>query len=235
MIIEGAISVKSAIENHKRKINKVYIDSKKKTKDFNYIRKLAKTNNIELVEKTSEELSFIATGKTFGGVLADCDKREYDKLTSGDIFYLDGIEDPFNLGYIMRNLYAFNIKNIILPYRDYTNMETQLLKSSAGAFDMMNVCITQDPINDLKKCKENGYTLYALKRGEDASDIFDTTFTDKALFMIGGEKRGIASNIMELADKYLYISYGSSFRNALNACNALAVVVTLLYKQRRND
>ena len=47
MIIEGAISVKSAINNAKRIINVVYINAEKKTKDFNYIRKIAKSNNIE--------------------------------------------------------------------------------------------------------------------------------------------------------------------------------------------
>ena len=68
MIIEGAIACKAAIENRKRKINRVYIDSNKKTKDFNYIRKIVKDNNIELVEKNRDELNTIAIGKTHGGV-----------------------------------------------------------------------------------------------------------------------------------------------------------------------
>ena len=83
------------------------------------------------------------------------------------------------------------------------------------------------------KLKEKGYELCALKRGDDALDIFDYTFKEKSLFMLGGEKRGISSSLMELCDKYLYISYGSDFRNALNACNAAAVVSTLIYKQKR--
>ena len=59
------------------------------------------------------------------------------------------------------------------------------------------------------------------------------TFEDKALFMLGGEKRGISSELLELCDEELYISYGSDFRNALNACAALDVVATLFRKQRR--
>lgn len=233
MKIEGAISVKAAIQNKKRIVTKVYIDSKKKTKDFNYIRKITKSSGIELVETNTEELSKIAVGKTFGGIIAECENRINDELDDGDIFYLDGIEDPFNLGYIIRNLYAFGIKNIILPKRDYSNMESQLLKSSAGAYDATNIKVIEDIENEIKELKNKGYTCYALKRGEDAKDIFDTSFKSKCLFMIGGEKRGIASNIIELADEYLYISYGSDFRNSLNACNAAAVVATLLYKQRR--
>ena len=233
MIIEGAISVKVAISNKKREVNKVYIDKNKKTKDFNYIRKIAKENGVELIEMPKEYLINLAKGKTFGGILADVSLRKYDELTDGDVFYLDGIEDPFNLGYIMRNLYAFGVKNLILSSYDYSNMESQLLKSSAGAYDMLNIKLVDDSYKYLKELKTSGYTLYALKRGEDAKDVFNIKFADKSLFMIGGEKRGIASNIIELADEYLYIPYGSDFRNSLNACNATAVVTTLLFNQRK--
>lgn len=233
MIIEGSIAVKAAISNNKRKVNKVYIDSNKKTKDFNYIRWLTKDRNIELVESSKQDLLNIAKGKTFGGVLAECESRVNDELDDSDIFYLDGIEDPFNIGYIMRNLYAFGINNIILAPRDYSLMEEQLLKSSAGAYDMMNVKVSKEPLSDLKLLKEKGYELCALKRGDDASDIFEYHFKSKSLFMLGGEKRGISTNLMELCDKYLFISYASDFRNALNACNAAAVVATLIYNQKR--
>ena len=233
MIIEGAISVKAAINNHNRTIYTVYIDSEKKTKDFNYIRKITKANNIELKECSREELNTIATGKTFGGVLAEVSNRTINNFDDGDIFYLDGIEDPFNLGYAMRTLYAFGIKNVLLSNRDYSNMESQLLKSSAGAYDMLNIKISEDNVSDIKSYKNNGYHIYGLYRSDNSKDIFDVKFNEKALFMLGGEKRGINADLLNLCDEYLYISYGSDFRNALNACGALDVVATLLFAQRK--
>lgn len=233
MIIEGAISVKAAINNHKRDIKLVYINKDKKTKDFNYIRKICKTNNIDLKECENEELLSIATGKSFGGICAEVSNRKYDEFDETDIFYLDGIEDPFNLGYAMRTLYAFGIKNVLLSQRDYSLMEAQLLKSSAGAYDMLNIKVAEDTLNEIKKIKENGYYLYGLYRGDNSKDVFDTKFNNKALFMLGGEKRGISSELLELCNEYLYISYGSDFRNSLNACGALDVVATLLYSQRK--
>ena len=233
MIIEGAISVKSAINNHRRDINAVYINKDKKTKDFNYIRKICKQNNISLNESDNETLQSLATGKSFGGVLAEVSNRRYDEFDDTDIFYLDGIEDPFNLGYAMRTLYAFGIKNVLLSARDYSNMETQLLKSSAGAYDMLNIKVTNDALKDINIYKENGYYLYGLYRGDNSKDIFDVKFNEKALFMLGGEKRGISSELLNICNEYLYISYGSDFRNSLNACGALDVVATLLYSQRK--
>lgn len=235
MIVEGAIAVKACINNHKRNIELVYIDKRKKTKDFNYIRKIIKENNVAYKEKESEEFLNITNGKSHGGIVAEVGNRKYDELTDGDIFYLDGIEDPFNLAYIIRTLYAFGVKNVILPLKDYSNMEGQLLKSSAGAYETMNIKVVDDVISKIQELKEKEYVAYALKRGDDAKDIFETEFSKKAIFMLGGEKRGISSNLLELCDHYLYIPYGSDFRNSLNAAAAADVVATLLFKQRKND
>ena len=233
MIIEGAISVKAALLNKKRKVFRVYIDKEKRTKDFNFIRKIVKAEDIELNEMGREELAAVLTGKSHGGVGAEVSSRGEDGFEDGDIFYLDGIEDPFNLGYSLRSLYALGVKNVLLSKRDYSMMEAQLLKSSAGAYDMIRLRIAEDPVELMKGFKKEGYRLYGLYRGEDSTDIFDVRFAEKALFMLGGEKRGISGELLDLCDEHLYISYGSDFRNALNACAALDVVVTLLRKQRR--
>lgn len=233
MIIEGAIAVKAALQNKKREIFKVYIDKDKKTKDFNYIRKLIRQNGVEVFECERSYLETILTGKSHGGIGADVSERREDEFDDSDIFFLDGIEDPFNLGYCLRTLYAMGVKNVLLSKRDYSQMEGQLLKSSAGAYDMINIALCQEPLKMIASLKEKGYYLYGLYRGEQAKDIFDVRFADKALFILGGEKRGISGDLLDLCDDHLYISYGSDFRNALNASAALDVVVTLLRSQRR--
>ncbi len=233
MIIEGAISVKAVLSNAKREIRKVYIDADKKTKDFNYIRKLLRMKNVAYEECDRAFLERFFCGKSHGGIGAEVGERRQDDFDDSDIFYLDGIEDPFNLGYAFRTLYALGVKNVLLSKRDYSSMEAQLLKSSAGAYDMISLKICEDPLEEMKGYKEKGYYVYGLFRGPDSKDIFDVTFQGKALFMLGGEKRGIRSDLLKLCDETLYISYGSDFRNALNACGALDVVATLLRKQRR--
>lgn len=231
MLIEGSISVKSALKYHKRKVNKVLIDDHKHDKDFNYIRFMAKNENIEVVEIKRTELDKLALSKTYGGILAEVEERREDDFDESDIFYIDGIEDPFNIGYIMRTLYAFGINNILLAKHEYSSMEAQILKSSAGAYEMMNVKILND-IQYLEELKKD-YTLIALKRGDDASDIFDYDFNKKCLFMLGGEKRGISKTLMNICDDYLYIPYASDFRNSLNASSVSAIVATLIYGAKR--
>lgn len=232
-LIEGAISVKACILNHKRTVNRIYIDANKKSRDFNFIRKIAKENNIEVLECLRSELDKFASGKSYGGIIADVSERINDEFDNHDVFYIDGIEDPFNLGYIIRTLYAFGFKNIMLPRYIYS--EAQIIKSSAGAYEMANIKIVDDDISEIKRLKENGYLTFSLERSDEAVDVFDTDFNDKALFIIGGEKRGISSYLERYVDLKLYIPYGSDFRNSLSGASSVDVIATLLYKQRNYD
>ncbi len=232
MIIEGAISVKSALENERRKINYVLMDAKKKTRDFRYIENLAKEKGVTLKHVRREKIDELASGKTHGGLIAECETRSYQNFKSldakSDVFMLDGIEDPFNLGYMMRTLYAFGYRLLILPKRDYSKMEATILKSSAGAFDKLDIVILNDSFKNLVTLK-NQYKLMALARSARAKNIFSYVYPKSPkLFIIGGEKRGIEKNILKIVDEELYIEYPSDFKNALNAASALDVMVTVL-------
>ena len=232
IILEGAISVKAAIANKKRDVYSLSIAKDKKTKDFNYIRKLASSNNIKINEIKKEDFASFPIGKTAGGIIAEVSPRRSDELVDGDIFLIDGIEDPFNIGYIMRTIYALGVNNLILPSRDYEKMEAQIMKSSAGAFDMLNILYTDDYVKTLKSLKDR-YTIYALKRSEESKDIFEVEFKEPSIYLLGGEKRGLSKDLEELSDEYLYISYGNDFRNALNGASAATVLATLRYRQKR--
>ncbi|MCI7157158.1 MAG: RNA methyltransferase [Solobacterium sp.] len=233
MIVEGAIAVKACIQGRKRAVYKVYIDKAKRTKDFNYIRRLCESKDISVHELERSSFDNFEVGKTFGGVIAEVSDRRSDELGDGDAFYIDGIEDPFNIGYMLRTIYALGVSNVILKARDYSKLDAQIIKSSAGAYELLNIKYVDDEYTYLKSLKKN-YHLYSLYRGDDSKDIFKVRFDFKCLFLIGGEKRGISSKLLSLVDTGLYIPYGNDFRNSLNAASAVSVVSTLLYGQR-ND
>lgn len=230
MLIEGAISVKAAILNGRRHIDCVYFDKAKRSKDFTYIKYRAQERDIKFEYVDREVIDEMANGKTHGGIIATCDTRTYQKisdLNEDTIFVIDGIEDPFNLGYAMRTLKAFDYHAIVLPMRDYSNMEATILKSSAGAFDMLDVVLAEDLASDLASLKAE-YTIMALNRSDKATDIFKTDYPKKRIIVLGGEKRGINKHVMELVDHEVFIDYPSDFRNALNATSALSVMIAVL-------
>lgn len=236
MIVEGAISTKSALFNGKRDILCVYIDEDKVSRDVTYILNYLKKHNIPYRLCPREEIDSMAMGKTHGGIIADVSKRSYgtvEDIKDRTVFLIDGVEDPFNLGYIFRTLRAFNYHDVIMPSRDLENMESSILKSSAGAFDELNIVMSDDLYNDLVKLKEK-YQLLSLSRSDKAVDIMEYRFPKKKIILLGGEKRGIKKDILKISDEELFIDYPGDFRNALNASSALSVVTAVLEMRKRN-
>ncbi|MEG1732809.1 MAG: RNA methyltransferase substrate-binding domain-containing protein [Longicatena sp.] len=138
-IVEGNISVKAALLANKRPIEKIIVDEKKRDKDTSYILRKAKELGvlIESVDRTI--IDSLAQGKTHGGLLAVCGEREFqslnDVIKKEDVFLalVEGIEDPFNFGYVLRSLYAAGCDGVIIPPRNWTSAASVVTKSSAGA------------------------------------------------------------------------------------------------------
>ena len=133
---EGAIAVKAAVDSRYRTVEKIYIAADKSSSDITYLKNRAGQCNIPIVFKAPYEIDQMATGKTHGGILADVSERKFQSITSllrkdePFLFLLEGVEDSFNLGYIMRTLYAFGCDGLILPSHDYHFEDETLIKSS---------------------------------------------------------------------------------------------------------
>lgn len=134
MIFEGAISVKAILEEQKRKINKVFFQEKKPSKNLNYILHLCHKFNIEFEFVSKERIDELASGHTHGGILVDAEPRMTEEMNLDLNFYLylEGIEDPYNLGAIIRTAAISGVQAILVSQRDYTMVENTILKSSAG-------------------------------------------------------------------------------------------------------
>lgn len=228
MIFEGALAVKAAILNDKRDVECVYIDQAKKDRDTAFIMKVARQKAIEVKRVARRDIDALASGKSHGGIIASVGKRRYQTLDlkAREIFVIDGIEDPYNLGYIFRTLIAFGYPNVIMPDRDLLNMEATIIKSSAGAFDMIDIYMSADLVTDLKEYSD--HELVALSRSQRAKDLFAHDFARPSIVILGGEKRGIKKDVLAMVDTELFIPYHSDFRPALNASSALACIVTAM-------
>ena len=109
MIIEGNVSVKAAVLGNKRSVERVIVDEKKHDKDTSWILHRCEEKNIPVVHRTREEIDALASGKTHGGLIAECGNRQYQDISAclnenPFLCVLEGVEDPFNLGYVIRTL-----------------------------------------------------------------------------------------------------------------------------------
>ena len=237
MIIEGSISVKAAINGKRRDIFTVYVDESKKDKDIKYIESRCKEDNISFEYISKEEISKLATGKTHGGIIAEAGPRRYqdinDTLGSNSfVVLIEGVEDPFNLGYMMRSLYSAGCTGILLKERDWGLSETTILKSSAGAYEFIPIIMSNELDVLIDEYKSKGFMCYVAMRN-DAIEYYDANFNQDILIGIGGEMRGLSSKVKDKFDQNIYIPYANDFRNSLNAAGACAAIGFEVMRQRR--
>ena len=238
MLLEGNVSVKAAILGNHRKVEKLYYDKHKNDKDLNFILHRAKEKGIPCMPLEREEINAMATGRTHGGLVAQAGPRVYQELSEcmhGEapfLVLLEGVEDPFNLGYIIRTLYSAGCDGLILPRHDWASAESTIAKSSAGAFEYLNIVMSDDLPQLVKDIKKQGIKTYAAMR-KDAITYLEADYRKPSLIAIGGEMRGLSSAVRNEIEQNIYIPYANDFRNALNAASATAVLSFEVYRQRR--
>lgn len=238
MIIEGNVSVKAALLADRRKISRLIVDENKKDRDTRWILHQAEVRSVPVEYRSREEIDRLAEGRTHGGLIAETGYRHMqtkDELTRNKIpflFLVEGVEDPFNLGYIMRTLYAAGCDGLILRKRNWENAEAVILKSSAGASEYLPVYMSDDPGKTVLWLKEQGIRTYAAMR-KDAVSYEEGNYRIPALIAVGGEMRGLSAGVRTAIDQNIYIPYANDFHNALNAAAAAAVLAYEVFRQRR--
>lgn len=235
LLFEGTISCKSVLESKKRKSICLYVDQKKRTKDFSYIIHLAKKQNVSIQFLSREELNDIASSNKHGGILLEAENRKIPSLSSrkeGFICYINGVEDPYNLGSVCRNLYAAGCQFLILPRRDWSMSESTLLKASAGAYEKMNIFMIESDDELVRYSKSNDIPLICAYR-KDAVGLYSYPFPNTFCLCIGGALRGLSASIIQASSQNVMIEYDSDFRNALDTPSATAVMAFEVVRQRK--
>ena len=142
-------------------------------------------------------------------------------VENGVYFILEGVEDPYNFGYAVRSLYAAGVNGIILGHRNWMGAAGIVARSSAGTSEMMNMYVSE-PVEAVSTFKNKGYTVICAGI-RDSESIFETDLSRPLLVILGGEKRGISRNLLDMADKTVRIDYGGEFGGSLSTSAAAAV------------
>ena len=153
---------------------------------------------------TPEIISKISSLETPTNVLGLCKVKE-EKDIGNRILLLDGIQDPGNLGTIVRSAKAFNIDTIVLGKGCVDLYNSKTLRACQGMNFHLNI-IERDLLEFIKELKENGIPVYAtnVTHGMDIKTLKEK---DKELFalILGNEGNGVSEEVLDMADKYIYI------------------------------
>jgi 23S rRNA (guanosine2251-2'-O)-methyltransferase len=246
ILIEGKISVDAVLRSEYRKVLTIFYDvaklqrkkNKKREKYLKQTLELANSNEVKIKEVDQKWFEKHAIGKTHGGLAAIVSKRTYQKIPEllksipGIFFFLDGIEDPYNLGYTIRSLYAAGIDGIVMRQRSWLDVDGIIIKSSAGTSELMPIALVEDLDTTTNFFKSKNYTI-ACTGKDECQSIYQSNLKPPLFIVIGGEKRGINRNFLEKADLRLTIPYEREFAGSL-PLNSVAVIIGFEILRQRN-
>ncbi len=145
------------------------------------------------------------------------------------IVILDGLEDPHNLGAVIRTAECAGAHGVIIPKRRSVSVNETALKTSAGAAEHMAVARVTNIGAVIDELKEKGVWIYACDMGDEL--MYDQDMTGAVAIVVGGEGFGISRLVKEKCDFVVSIPMKGSV-NSLNASNAAAILIYEIVKQR---
>ncbi|MBQ8193137.1 MAG: 23S rRNA (guanosine(2251)-2'-O)-methyltransferase RlmB [Bacilli bacterium] len=222
--------------NSKSKINKIYLSSKFNDRE---ILSLIEKRNISTKLLDNRELDRMCKGLHQGIILEVEDIKTYtfeEVIPNIDkeyplIVILDHLEDPHNLGAIIRSSEAFGVDAIILPNDRSVQITSTVVKTSVGTIEKMKIVKVPNLNNTIKKLKDYGYWIVGTDmEGEDYTSI---DYKTKIAIVIGNEGKGISRLVSENCDYLAKIPMKGTV-NSLNASVACGIFLSEITRSRGN-
>lgn len=238
--ITGINAVSEALQGG-RKVDLLYIQEGPAGKRIEALKTEAIRQKIPIKFIKRERLEQMAGDSWHQGVIAMVEAYHYaelgDALTlaarrgeSPFIVILDGIEDPHNLGAIIRTAECAGVHGIIIPKHHAAEITPAVGRASAGAVEHMLVIKATNLVNTIKELKELGLWIVGADM-EGASDYYQGSIPTPVALVIGSEGRGVRRLVKEHCDLLLRIPLLGQV-NSLNASVAAALLIYEVVRQR---
>ncbi|MBQ7172368.1 MAG: hypothetical protein IJR89_08850 [Clostridia bacterium] len=227
-----------------RTVGAVYFDREKLPKkqyEYAWLNEKAKADGFELVLCGADRIAELASTETHGGIVGTASPRkplgakELSALLNGGktgriVFAVEGIEDPYNLGFLLRSVYAFGCDTVLLPPSVRFGADSVVCRASAGASERMHLAFS-DLRESVSLFRAHGYRVLAAAE-KNAVSLEEADLSLPLLLLIGGEKRGLSSSLFALCDGAVRIDYARPVFASLSAASAAAV---LAYESARRN
>ena len=238
--IEGRNAVLELLETGKD-INKIFIANGEKHGSINKIISIAKERKVVIVEVDRAKLNQMSMSDNHQGVIAIVPPFDYcevediveeakKKGEKAFILILDGIEDPHNLGSIIRTAETAGVHGIIIPKRRAATVNSTVYKVSAGAVEHMKIARVNNLNETIKYLKEND--IWVCGTDMDARNYYYKEKFDASIaIVIGSEGFGMSRLVKENCDFLVKIPMKGKI-TSLNASVSAGIVMYEVVKQR---
>lgn len=158
----------------------------------------------------------------FNSYMAVCKKKKPSTITGSKILLLDNIQDPGNLGTIIRSSKAFNIDTLVLSNDTVDLYNSKVLRSTQGIYNYLNI-VRMDLKEAIFYLKEQNIPIYGtnVSKGVNVKSINNT---EKYALIMGSEGKGLKKQLEQLCDKNIYIPINKSVES-LNVAIAASILL----------
>ena len=239
-IVEGRNAVLEVLKSD-REINKILIQKGERTGSINEIIKLAKEKRLVIVETEKNKLDQISITKHHQGVIIYTSPQKYvdvedilDIAKKKDeqpfLVILDGIEDPHNLGSIIRTAEIAGVHGIIIPKRRTALVTETVEKVSVGATNYLPIARVSNLNSTIQYLKKNN--VWIIGTDMDARDLhYNTDLSGAVALVIGSEGNGMSRLVKENCDILIKIPMKGNI-TSLNASVSAGICIYEVVRQR---
>ena len=238
-LLYGLHPVEEAIRSGNRRLESVVIARHRQDARLKTIMDACQAAGIPLRLESKEQLTRLARTEAHQGVVAVVTERAYSSLEEISqprdrhlfLVALDGIEDPHNLGALLRTADGAGVDGILLPERRAASVNATVVKTSAGAAEYVRIARVTNLVRALEELKRNNIWCVGLdERGTINYDAFD--YRCNCVLVLGGEGNGLHELTRRTCDHLLRIPMAGHVAS-LNVSVAGAVVMYEAARQRR--
>jgi len=240
-VIYGINPVSEILRSEGGDIRKVIIAEGRRGEDVKRIIELAKARGVPVETLKREVLDRQAGTAAHQGVLCLCGEFAYaslEKIVANRhpafpgslVLLLDGIEDPQNLGSLIRTAHCFGANGVVIPRDRAAGVTPAVIKASAGAAGHIPVARVVNLIQVIEFLKEKNFWIYGTDAGAD-KDLGSCRFEDNTVLVMGSEGKGMRPLVRKHCDVLLSIPLCGQV-DSLNVSVAAGI---LLYQIRRGN
>ncbi|HWR71965.1 MAG TPA: 23S rRNA (guanosine(2251)-2'-O)-methyltransferase RlmB [Nitrospirota bacterium] len=216
-------------------------EQRKRDHDLARILVLARDAGIEVRQVSRESLNREAHSTAHQGIVAVVAARKYASLdevlalpaAKGQVplyVVLDGVEDPRNLGAVLRTAETAGVHGVIIPERRAAGLTETVAKASAGALEYVPVIKVVNIVNTLEELKKAGIWVFGAEAGK-GTVYWKADFSGPAALVLGGEDRGVRRLVWERCDSLITIPLFGQI-SSLNVSVAAGILLYEVLRQR---
>ena len=190
--------------------------------DKKILYEIAKYKCVYVAEKVFDTITDVTNPQGILAIINHHNKEKSIDYNADFILVLDGIQDPGNLGTILRTADSANLKQIVVSKETADCFNSKVVRSTMGGIFRVNVIRTENLSETLKQIQKHGFEIVVTSLDTDKS-VYDIDYKKKAV-VIGNEANGVSKEIIDLADRKVKIPMLGK-TESLNAGVAAGIMV----------